>query len=72
MVDQDLLYGVPAIARFMGLSDRQVYHLSDHGGLPTFRIGRKVCASKGDIKQWLAEKARPATAKVQAAAEAAA
>lgn len=53
MVDQDLLYGAPAIARFMGLSDRQVYHLSDFGGLPTFRVGRKVCASKGDVNAWL-------------------
>lgn len=35
----DLLYGVPAIAKFLKMSAKQVYHLHDQGNLPTFKIG---------------------------------
>ncbi len=50
----DLLYGVPAIASFLGLTDAQVYHLA-RGKLPTFKIGGKVCARRSSLSDWLAE-----------------
>ncbi|WP_340584071.1 DNA-binding protein [Brucella pseudintermedia] len=51
----DLLYGVPAIAQFLGLGNRQVYHLKDTGSLPTFTLGDtgKVCALKSTLRTWL-------------------
>lgn len=51
----DLLYGVPAIAVFLRLTDRQVYHLADKAGLPTFKLGGKVCARRASLSAWLAE-----------------
>ena len=52
--DAGLLYGVPAIAQFLGLRDRQTYHLVEKG-LPVFRVGNKVCARRTTLKAWLAE-----------------
>ena len=52
---RDLLYGVPSIAEFLGLRDRQVRHLCEIGRLPTFKIGGKICARRSTISDWLAE-----------------
>lgn len=53
----DILYGVPEIAAFMGMTARQVYHLRDSGALPTFTLpgGGKVCARRSTLNAWLAE-----------------
>lgn len=45
----DLLYGVPAIAEYLNMKDQQVYHLAAIGRLPTFKVGRKVCARKSSL-----------------------
>lgn len=60
----DLLYGVPAIAQFLGLGNRQVYYLKDSGALPTFTLGDtgKVCALRSALKGWLADQASKAKA----------
>lgn len=52
--DAGLLYGVPAIAQFLGLRDRQTYHLVEKG-LPVFRVGNKVCARRATLRTWLAD-----------------
>lgn len=49
----DLLYGVPAIAKHLNLGDQQVYHLAAIGRLPTFKIGRRICARKSSLDAWL-------------------
>lgn len=54
----DLLYGVPAIAAYLGMTAAQVYHLTKE--LPTFKIGAKVCARKSAIDDWLDAQARQA------------
>lgn len=53
----DLLYGVPAIAKFLHLTTRQVYHLKDTGALPTFTLGDngKICARRSTLNLWLVE-----------------
>lgn len=51
--DADLLYGVPAIAAAFNLPWRKVYHLKDHHGLPTFKIGGKVCANRRVVAAWI-------------------
>lgn len=47
--DNDLLHGVPAIAVHLSMTTAQVYHLHDQGRLPTFRMGRTVCARKSTL-----------------------
>ncbi|EHP93424.1 hypothetical protein [Methylorubrum extorquens] len=58
----DLLYGVPAIATAFGWKPRQVYHLKDQHELPTFKIGRTVCASRAAVRSWLAAREAAALA----------
>jgi len=56
MDDADLLYGLPAIAGQLGLSNDQVRHLAKSHGLPTFKLGRSVCARRSTLMAWLAER----------------
>lgn len=54
--DDDVFYGVPAIADAIKFKPRQVHHLKDHHGLPTFKIGRNVCARRGALRDWLKQR----------------
>jgi excisionase family DNA binding protein len=48
----DLIGGVPAIAAFLGFSERQTYHLLEKGKLPAFKIGdRKWQARKSTLRR---------------------
>lgn len=62
----DLLYGVKAIAAFLGLTDRQAQHRIDDGALPTFRLGGKargtICARRTTLRSHLAKLEREAQA----------
>jgi excisionase family DNA binding protein len=42
----DLLDGVPAIAAYLGLSERRTYYLLESGQLPAFKIGSKWAGRK--------------------------
>ncbi len=53
--ESDILTGHKAIARFLGLSPRQISWHDEQGNLPTFRIGRTVCARKSKLLKWLDE-----------------
>ena len=50
----DLLYRVPAIARYLGVRERQARHSCEAGRIPTFRIGAIICARRSDIDTWIA------------------
>ena len=50
----DLLYGVPAIAEHLEMTQPQVYHLHNKGELPTFKIGGKVCARRSALAKHFA------------------
>ena len=53
----DLLYGVPAIAEYLGLAVRQARHLCEVGRVPTFKLGNKIiCARRSTLSRWLAER----------------
>lgn len=52
----DLLYGVPAIARFLRLRERQARHRIDNGTIPTFRLDGTICARESTLNAWLAER----------------
>ncbi len=45
----DLLYGVPAIAEFLGLKRDAVYHLVHTKRLPYFKVGKTVCARRSKL-----------------------
>jgi excisionase family DNA binding protein len=51
----DLLYGAPAIADYLGLSDDAVYHLARQKRIPTFKMGRTVCARRSTLVRAIAE-----------------
>ena len=51
----DLLYGVPAIAEFLGLKVRQARHQRETGRLPTFKLGNIICARKTSLMAFLAD-----------------
>ena len=52
----DVLYGMPAIAAAFGWRQRQAEHLKESHGLPTFKVGKTVCARRGAVAAWLAER----------------
>jgi hypothetical protein len=51
----DELYGFVAIRRFIGKTELETRRLIDAGKLPVFRIGTLICASKSELRKWLAE-----------------
>ena len=46
----DLLYGLGAIARFMGLSRNQVRALVAHSAIPAFTLDGVTCARRSSIR----------------------
>lgn len=50
----ELLHGMKDIAECLGLTQRQAQHLHETGDLPTFKIGRTVCARRTGLSAWLA------------------
>jgi excisionase family DNA binding protein len=55
--ESDLLYGVPAIAAYLGLTEKTV-RCRIHAGqfAPTFKVGGTICARKSTVDSWLAER----------------
>jgi len=47
--DLDLLHGVTAIARYLCMTDKQVYHLHGSRQLSTFKMGKTVCARRSTL-----------------------
>jgi excisionase family DNA binding protein len=45
----DLLYGMQAIADFLGVKRSVAYHLAAAHRIPTFKVGRTVCARRSRI-----------------------
>ena len=56
--EDDFLYGVVAIAAYLGISPRKAHHLKDCHGLPTFKIGSTVCSRPASLRAWLSEQER--------------
>jgi excisionase family DNA binding protein len=45
----DLLYGVPAIADFLGVTKRTAYHLVETRRIPFFRMGKILCSRRSKL-----------------------
>lgn len=63
-IADDMLQGADAIAAFMGLSPRQVYHQQKR--LPVFNIGSMLCARRSTLLAWVEEQEKKAAAKAEA------
>jgi hypothetical protein len=61
LLASDLLHGVAAIARFVGISERQAHWQISQGNLPIVRLGRLIVGSKSQLRQCLTPK--PAAAR---------
>lgn len=57
MNEPDLLHGYAAIAAHLGLTARQAEQMAANG-LPTFKVGRTVCARRSTLAQHFAEQER--------------
>ena len=53
----DLLYGSPAIAGFLGLTEKQCRHRIEAKVIPTFKMGGTTCALRSKLLQWLSDQA---------------
>lgn len=51
---RDMLYGANAIADYLGVPRRAIYHLVAKGNIPHFRMGETVCARKSTLTAWIA------------------
>jgi hypothetical protein len=51
----DLLDGADAIASFLGVTRRRVYHLVGTSNFPAFRMGAKICARRSVLRGWVEE-----------------
>lgn len=45
----DILIGVAAISRYVGKTERAVYHMVYNGHLPHFKIGARIHARKSQL-----------------------
>lgn len=55
--EADILYGVKAIATFVGITPDQAKHRVAKGQIPSFKIGGTVCALRSSIRTSLAARA---------------
>lgn len=53
--DGDLLIGAPAIAKFLGITPRQVYRLTYDGEMPHFKLGGSVAARRSTLTKWMSD-----------------
>jgi hypothetical protein len=51
----DVIRGIAAIARALGVTPVQIRRLQERHGLPTFRVGKVLCARAGEIDEWRAQ-----------------
>lgn len=58
----ELLYGVAAIARFLGVTDRQALYLVEKSAFPFWKQDRIVCARRATLLAWIGEREQQATA----------
>jgi excisionase family DNA binding protein len=60
VIEGDLLMGADAIARFLGVSRRQVYRLVYDGIAPSFKLGGSVAARRSSLTTWMSQAERAA------------
>jgi hypothetical protein len=58
----DFLYGAPAIAAFLGMTEKQARHRIEAKQIPTFKVGGTICARRSSLNAWIAEQEAAALA----------
>lgn len=56
--DGELLYGIVAIARALGITPRRALYLTAKGAIPFWKIDRTICARRSTLLTWLEESER--------------
>lgn len=56
----DLLWGAAAIANYLGVPRRAVYHMVAIDSLPHFRAGETIAARKSELTVWASGQRRAA------------
>lgn len=56
LLSDDLIFGAEAIAEFLGLERRQIYHAAAMDHLPIFRIGSTLCCRKSTLSRWISDR----------------
>ncbi|KNY13097.1 hypothetical protein AKG11_30975 [Shinella sp. SUS2] len=51
----DFLYGVPAIAGYLGMREKQVRNRIEQKVIPTFKIKGTICSRRSTLDAWVAE-----------------
>lgn len=49
----EVLLGAKAIADFLGWSERQVFYRVETDKIPTFRLGKTICAKPETLLRWI-------------------
>ncbi len=49
----DLLIGAPAIAAYLRVNERRVYHWATRSFIPTFKIGLLIAARRSELDEAL-------------------
>ena len=50
-LSDDLLAGASAAARFVGVGQRAIYHMTEAGHLPVIRKGRRLYYRKSELEK---------------------
>jgi excisionase family DNA binding protein len=53
-IKDDLLNGADKIAAYLGVPRTLVYRMADRGELPTFKLGRSICARRSALLRHVA------------------
>ncbi len=53
----ELIWGASAIARTIGRTDRQVFHLLEKGAIPAKRIGNRWVAERNQLMKFFTDPA---------------
>lgn len=56
----DMLRGAANIAEHIGFDVRDIYRCHETGELPTFKVGRHICARKSELDERLSGRASAA------------
>lgn len=48
-----ILYGAAEIAAYLGMPLKATQHRIDRGQIPTFRLGRTICARPSALRDWI-------------------
>ena len=52
----DLLVGAPAIAAYLQVNERRIYHWATQNYIPTFKIGPLIAARRSELDEALRNK----------------